>query len=560
MTTQKSSRFAKERIAGILLVSVDVLIAALIFILPFIMGGREAWGHWFLITASLLLGATWAAYATISGCRYRLSWLEIFLLAGFAIVWLQVQPQSLETMSRFSAEYERLLPTWTATQTDSELSHWSTLSFTPVETRHGWWVFLSYAVIVVVIFQRLIRAEDCYRLLKCIAIVGVSMTAFALLQWATSDGRFFWFYEHPFTDTSVHLKGSFTNRNHFAQFLSLTIGPLLWWLLKDLKAFLKNDSANPMSSTTVGQTKRKPSNKRRTSAAVKTFNRTEFQLPPGLPIVVLLASVVLVIVAVLLSESRGGMIAGGAATIIAAAGLWRGFKLGGAMAAVLLGGGIICLSALAFSDQEQLQTKLDQLISADAEQLDGGGNRRAVWAADAKVIQRFPLLGTGVGSHRDVYTLYMDNYADFAHSEMTHAESSFVHAALETGLIGVGCLIVALLCTVGRLVVGVVRTSLDANRACSIAVIASMVAGILHAVVDFIWYAPGIVVISLALVAIGLRTSSSNYDVDDHSNGGIWFPRLGWATVSGICLLGLIAIQPDLFARIQGEKHWYAAL
>ena len=36
-------------LSKVLLKLVDCLIAALVFVLPFIMGGREAWGHWFLI-------------------------------------------------------------------------------------------------------------------------------------------------------------------------------------------------------------------------------------------------------------------------------------------------------------------------------------------------------------------------------------------------------------------------------------------------------------------------------------------------------------------------------
>ena len=136
--TKRDGRFART-----ILIAVDVLIAALIFVLPFIMGGREAWGHWFLISASLALGIAWCVYATVSGARYRISWLEGFILAGLAIAWFQIQPQSADVMQQLSAEYERLLPSWAATQTTEEVSAWSTPSFTPIETQHAWWVFAA---------------------------------------------------------------------------------------------------------------------------------------------------------------------------------------------------------------------------------------------------------------------------------------------------------------------------------------------------------------------------------------------------------------------------------
>ena len=562
MSHVAQSETRPNRLPKLLLGAVDLIIAAFVFVLPFIMGGREAWGHWFLISAALLLGVAWAAYATVCGSRYVISWLEVFLLAGLAIVWFQVQPQSPETMTRFSAEYERLLPTWSATQPADLSTVWSTLSFTPVESRHGTWVFIAYAIILMVLFQRVRDVTDCARLLKCVAISGVLMTGFGLLQWGTSNGLFFWFYEHPFTDPTDHLKGAFTNRNHFAQFLALSIGPLLWWLFGDVKRLF---SASDQASTPVAAPSRK-SGKSKSRKRGGTSSSRQFSLSPqnadrflSVPVIGLVFCVAIVGLAVLMSLSRGGMIGASAAAVVALIGLWRGFNLGGAMAGILLGGGVLFLSLLAFADQEQVQSRVDQLISTDADQLDAGGPRRAIWAADAKAIQRFPVLGTGVGSHRDVYTTYMDNYADFATSEMTHAESSYVHLALETGFVGAGCLVLALLCFLGRLLYGYLRSTSDVGRSLAVAVAASAAAGTLHAVTDFIWYVPAIVVISLVLVVVGLKSVSRGFGTATASPG-IWFPRIAWAAAGGFCLVGLIQTQPELLARIDGEKHWYAAL
>jgi tetratricopeptide (TPR) repeat protein len=563
LSSQPPNRFSQ-----ILLWAVDLIIAALVFVLPFIMGGREAWGHWFLISGALLLGVVWAVYASVTGCRYFVSWLELSLLAGLGIVFYQLQPQSAEAMTQFSGEYSRLLPVWSQTQPAGTPEHWSTLSFTPVETRHAIWMLLAYAVILTVLFQRVRSVGDCTRLMKWVAISGVLMTGFGILQWNISDGRFFWFYEHPFTDTTQHLKGAFTNRNHFAQFLSLSIGPLLWWLFRDVKRLIGGDDepTAPPAQRSMTKSLRATAGKSGSHKKRRTTPGGTFALPAAtadrflsLPVIGLSVCVACVAIAVLMSLSRGGMIATAAAGLIAFVGLWRGFNLGGAMAGLVLGGGILFLSLLALVDQEEVQTRVDQLISTDADQVDAGGVRRAIWTADAKAIQQFPWFGTGVGSHRDVYTIYMDDYADFATFELTHAESSYVHLALETGFVGVTCLTLTLLWFLVRLLYGYLRSSSAAAKSLAVAVAASAAAATLHAVTDFIWYVPAIVVISLVLVVVGLKSVSRGFGTAAASTG-LWFPRIGWAAIGGFCLLGLVQVQPELQARIVGERHWYASL
>lgn len=570
-------------LSRMLLGLVDFIIALFVFVLPLIMGGREAWGHWFLISTALLLGAVWAAYASVQGCRYQLSWMELFFVAGLAIVWFQVQPQPPEVTRQFSGEYERLLPEWASTQTPlgKDANAWSTLSLTPVETQHALWMLIAYGIILTVMFQRVREISDCVRLLKWVAISGIGMTLFGLLQWSGSNGRFFWFYQHPYTDPSEHLKGAFTNRNHFAQFLSLSLGPLLWWLFHSVKrmqssstaatgplpaAFASDSASSPSSasSSKSGRRRRRSSKKSRSKSGATTGSA--FALAPQdadrfltLPIIGLGLGVCVVGLAVMLSLSRGGMIAASASVMVALVGLWRGFNLGGAMAGIVLGGSVVFLSLLAFTDQEQVQSRVDQLISADADQVDAGGPRRAIWTADAKAILKFPWLGTGVGSHRDIYATYMENYADFATSEMTHAESSYVHLALETGFVGVACLLLALLLFMSRLLLGYLKSRTETSRSIAIAVAASATAGTLHAVTDFIWYVPAIVVISLILSVVGLKSISRGFETSN-SGGGIWCPRIAWLAAGACCVWGLIRVQPELQARVVAERHWNDSL
>ena len=218
-----------------LLLAADTIIAALIVIFPFIMGGREAWGHRVLITLALALGCVWSLHRIRTGGRFVLLAVEPLIVAGLLLVWLQTVPLAPDLLGKISPEYERLLPGWTAIQLQSggntAPDAWRTASLLPTETQHAFLMLLSCGVIGIVVAQRLETEADCHRMLKLVGISGVLMAVFAVVQLSTSNDRFFWFYRQPYTGTRDLLKGAFTNRNHFAQFLTLSIGPLVWWML-----------------------------------------------------------------------------------------------------------------------------------------------------------------------------------------------------------------------------------------------------------------------------------------------------------------------------------------
>ena len=92
-------------------------------------------------------------------------------------------------------------------------------------------LLISYGLLFFVTVQRIKTIEDVERLLRWCAISAMCMAVFGLVQYLGGNGKFFWFYSPPFANTLEGAKGSFTNRNHFAHFLALGVGPLIWWLL-----------------------------------------------------------------------------------------------------------------------------------------------------------------------------------------------------------------------------------------------------------------------------------------------------------------------------------------
>jgi hypothetical protein len=195
------------------------------------------------------------------------------------------------------------------------------------------------------------------------------------------------------------------------------------------------------------------------------------------------------------------------------------------------------------------------LASGDANQIDRLNARRSIWNADIKAIKAFPFLGTGVGSHRFVYPLYMDDLAKFPNVTFSHAESSYIHLALETGLCGLGLLAIGLLLSVGRIIRNILVSSESSRIALLTAICASLIGGMFHAAVDFIWYAPAIVVSTILLGVAGLRLCTGFA-----SRRSIPIPRLGWFAMGAVCLFVLCNAQPDLQRRVAGERLWFQYL
>ena len=521
-----------------LLLAADAIIFTLIVIFPFIMGGREAWGHRILITLAMALGCVWSLHKVRAGGRLVLLAVEPLIIAGLLLVWLQTLPLSPEILSRISPEYERLLPGWASTQLAPEHQSttvgWQTASLLPTETRHAFLMLLSYGVIAVVVAQRMATEADFHRMLKLVGISGILMAVFACIQLTTSNDRFFWFYRQPYTGTGEILKGAFTNRNHFAQFLALSIGPLIWWM-------------------TTSRSRKPDAIRQLKGLGPATSNHSRFDNIVDMKMLMMVCAAGGVVVSIMLSLSRGGMMAASLAGVVCLACLWKSGRMSAPIAVVIIGVGGIAIAGIMIVGKGKIEDRIDQLASADADNVDPGNARRAIWKADSLAVKAFPLLGCGVGSHRYVYPVYMQDFVKFRGTIFSHAESSYVHLTTETGLAGLALVALGLFFVTGRILWHLLKRTEPERIAALAAVMASLAAGIFHATVDFIWYVPAIVVVTIVLGVTGLRLCTGF-----RPERGIPFPRLGWLIASLACLLVLCRVQPDLEQRVAGERCWNA--
>ncbi len=473
-----SHREEDSPLGQFLLKAVDVGLAGCIFAVPLIMGGRQALGQLALIVLAVVVALAWTLRQSLSQhCSWRRSGAELLLLGGVLLILLQLAPLPVSIRQTLAPQTVRLLPLWNAVGPASgNLDVWDCITLTPGETQNGLAIFLAYALVFLVTVQRINAVSDVERLMRWIALSALAMASFGLLQLLTSNGKFFWFYEHPFTDTYNMAKGSFTNRNHFAHFLALGIGPLIWWMQHQ-------------------HSHRKSSGEQRFGPSDDWNSLTQTMGMKGLAVGV-------VLFAGLLSLSRAGMLAMGLGVVIVLAVCFRTKALGIRSVAMLAGVSVLLAALLMINGFDRVSDRLDKISSGSVEEMDHGAGRRTIWATVCRAIPDFPILGAGVGSHSAVYPVYLERSLEM---EYTHAESGPLQTLLETGvtgatLIAIGILFCAYWCLRG------LRAS-DSKRItlCLGAIASALAVNVMHATTDFVWYVPGCMVLVAILAASACR-------------------------------------------------------
>ena len=122
----------------------------------------------------------------------------------------------------------------------------------------------------------------------------------------------------------------------------------------------------------------------------------------------------------------------------------------------------------------------------------------------------FPILGTGVGSHAEVYKL---KFPHAVRVEYTHAESGYVNLLTETGWIGIAILGIGILLSV-RWCVGAFTSSSTANAVLVVAAASGIGVSLVHSVFDFPWYLTSCMSVAIAYCAAACRLDGFQRTVD----------------------------------------------
>jgi len=466
-------------------------------------GGRAAIGQLFLVAGALVTTTCWLLHQlTRSDAKYTWSGSEWLWCLGILVAVAQIAPLPQAWLLTAAPHLKDLLPLLISSAAAGPLpAGWNQLSLAPGETASGLATFGAYGMLFLVVFQRVQSVADVERVLCAVAMAGVAMGSFALAQLALSNDKFFWMIDHPFMTTSHCALGCFTNRNHLAQFLALSVGPLVWWILRRF-----HDQEQGGEGT----------------------------LAPSLhttAVIILLLGLGVTVLASLLCFSRGGVLslsiaAGVSFGLLCRMGLASAKLAIGLVVAIVAIGGIFMLTGF-----ETLEERLEGTLSNNSKE-----GRYIIWQSNIEVARDFPWLGSGIGTHADAYHLHFDQAQEDS-MEYTHAESGYLQVTSESGICG---LVVAL-----AFIAASLRSCLKAlwqsdlrYRAAAAAVLASLLANVCHAVFDFFWYTPSCMLLLAIQLAAILRLNRSYPGAeasDTLTAPGIRLPRV-LTLLSGGCV------------------------
>ena len=515
---------------------VDLGFAGLILLLPFVWGGRQALGHLAVVLMSGWTAFWWAVYQLRSERPgWRFSGAEPLFLLAVALVALQTiaLPESLK--DQLSPHVDTLLAGWTDNpETSLGLGRWSSLSFVPWQTWSDLVTLIAVMTVFFVAVQRLQTASDVHRILRWVAISGCLTGAFGISQYLISNGRFYWFFEHPDTTTDTAAKAAFTNANHFADFLAMSLPAQLWWSVTTFARLTKLRDARSMNH---------PPPEGWRGLLIEWGPLTMFAVTSC---------------ALVLSQSRGGLLAAGVGLAVISLLFWRQKLLDSRIGICLLVLGAMatgCLFLFGEGLEAELTSNLESISSGAVAEMDRSNSRQKIWSTDWKVVQDFPVTGTGLGSHRYVYKSYFDYPADG--TEYTHAENGYLQVAMETGVTGFVLTILSIVLTLSWCLRSLLRGSSIDTRAPAAVALSVLAVNLTHSVTDFIWYVPGcmVIVVLFAAAAHTLQRVAVPQTARDETSGSAW-GRMSWGFSLALLVAGLAWGVQIKWPEVAAEPHY----
>lgn len=504
-----------------------VLIALLAF-MPLAFGAVQAWSEQVVIVLAVVVILCFCVRLALRRSQgFVWTWAYVPVAAFILLAAGQLLPLPLWAI--------RLISSNTALQKTDLLKdlggvdahlHAMTISFYPHMTEHDLRLVLAVAGVFVVVVNTFRRPDQIRRLLLAVTVIGAVVALVALGQDVLGNGMIYWCVPSPH---GTSLSGPFVNHSHYAQFMNLSMGAALGLLCMEVhEAFRRS---------------------RVTAAAVADYlGSSDGRLVWGLAAVIVLGTAT-----VFASLSRGGIVSlmiAGAFTVLVL-GSRKSLPGSGWVVVLLALGAFICVLYIGFDAVYDRLGTLSDLNRAE------GGRWRIV--RDVAVAwTRFPMVGTGLGTHEVVYPMFDRSTAVTLAS---HAENEYAQAAEETGAIG----FIALL-TIGimawRGYVRTLRTAEAPVHSAAYGLGFGLLAILTHSLSDFGQHVPANAFLTAIFCALLIRLPHIGRMNDVPENLGASMDahavRYDWVLPIVVCLVSAWAVMRADQAR-RGEAAWAQA-
>ncbi|MEM7474907.1 MAG: O-antigen ligase family protein [Planctomycetota bacterium] len=524
----------------------QALIAILIVGAPFFLGGRHPSAHLIYAVLIAIVGSLTLLTSLLrkSAIDFRFDAIDFSLLGAISLVSFQLFELPPTVLEFFAPGGFDRLSLW-GESAGTIFGAWSTISFEPQVTRQTLGLLVCWLVLYRSVRASVSSIDDLRRLLFLICLASVSMAVIGLAQYCFGNGKFLWVFEVPFRAPGPRTQGPFINSNHFAHFVALGIGPLIWLISESLaKRNWFKDGWKPFASYSYSN---KP--------------RTMHWAPLALTVIFL---------AGFMSLSRGGILCVLLATLVSISVALYLSKMNVKILAAVCVAAILCSGILLWGGPELLGSRLGEFSVDSSASMSESLDRTAPWSAAVNSFPEFWLFGSGAGTYAEVHKAHLTQDFNF---EYTYAESGYLQILVETGLAGSFLLVVA----VGTVLRWMWSTLRSNSSNLLIAIIPGIAISLLHSAVDFIWFIPACFTSTLVLIAclgslhhgVQLQDARGNQSTERQPTEIEWSPGLlqntiwrrcyfAFSTSFTLCLF-LVIIQ-QFQKEASGRKLWEAYL
>lgn len=347
----------------------------------FLAGGVYTW-VW-VPAASLLLGLALAVRPDVARDE-RVRFLDLTLIASVLACLLQLIPMPIELIRALDPQAIAVRTTlWLPPLLTGSDLPWIPISIAPADTLAAGGIFLS-AIIMFWTCRRVCEEGGTGRMVRAIAFIGLIASIAAIVQRAQRFDMLYGVWRP--LDTGARPYGPFVNRNHMATWIIMAC-PLVFGYL--LARAPRKDAPHHFSQRVVN--------------ALKQLGTIRIWL---------VVAVCIMTLAVMLSASRSGLI-----------GLMTAFVLStllirrrGTLAVrrwVIFQFALLALVVLWFANYDVLLRRLEESIAQAQE----GRGRVAIWRDTMRLIEDFPVTGTGAGTYGTAINVYQTAEPGYAIGE-----------------------------------------------------------------------------------------------------------------------------------------------